>query len=586
MERRSSFAILLASVVTVALAAQSDRTPAPIRRATEDAPPQMLRIPMAPPGSPNVIYIVMDDMGYSDLGSYGSEIATPNIDRLASAGLRYANFYTRALCSPTRASLLTGRDNHLVGMKDLATVDTGYDNGRGRITHAAATIAQVLQENGYSTYAVGKWHLVPQAEMAAGTSREHWPLQKGFDRFYGFLSGWTDQFHPALALDNHQTVTPGQPGYHFSEDIVDTAIRYVDEGRSGNLGRPFFLYLAFNAPHAPVQAPGDYINKYVTAYDAGWDVLREKRFAKQKQLGLVPKDAGLPPRNQGDAAWADLSPDQRKVYARYMAAYAGYIEHADAQVGRLLDYLKSTGLFDNTLLVFLSDNGAAGEASPEGNFSSPYFGRVPVPEALTRLDDIGTERSQPLYQRPWAMLGNTPFRLYKGSMFEGGLRDPLIVTWPKTIATAGTIRTQYVDVTDITPTVLDVLGLSMPVTFRGVLQLPLTGSSIKATFTDPGAETHHTAQPYELRGARAIYDRGWKAVAVHVPNTPFDADKWELYDLTSDSNETRDLAAIHPEKLKAMQDLWWREAEKQGLLPLVETRGPRSPAAARGVQPD
>lgn len=557
------------------------QVPPRLPRTVADAPPQMLQAPKPKAGSPNVVVILMDDMGYADVGAFGAEIATPAIDRLATSGLTYTNFHSRAICSPTRASLLTGRDNHAVGMKDLATADTGYENGRGRIAPSAATVAQVLQENGYATYAVGKWHLVPTADMASGGSKQHWPLQKGFDRFYGFLSGWTDQFHPALIVDNHVSVTPDRPDYHLSEDIVDTAIRYVDEGHAGNPGRPFFLYLTFNAPHAPVQAPESHIRKYVNAYDEGWDALREKRLATQKALGIMPANVQLPPRNPGDPAWADLPADTRKVYARYMAAYAAYIEHADAQIGRLVEYLKSEGLYDNTLLMFMSDNGAAPEAGVEGSFSSPYGGRLSIEDSLKRLDDIGSERSQPLYQRPWAMAGVTPFRMYKLSMFEGGLRTPLIVTWPKTIANAGK-RGQFIDVTDIAPTVLDLAGLSMPATFKGVAQLPLHGASMARTFTDARAAEHHPTQAYELRGGRAIYDRGWKAVATHAQGTSWDADTWELFDLSTDVNETRDLSAKHPEKLKALQDLWWSQAEQQGLLPLSEFRLPAALTAPRG----
>lgn len=551
-------------------------------RTVADAPPQMLQAPQPKSGSPNVVVILMDDMGYSDVGAFGAEIATPSIDRLAASGLTYTNFHSRAICSPTRASLLTGRDNHAVGMKDLATVDTGYDNGRGRISPSAATVAQVLQQNGYATYAVGKWHLVPTSDMASGGSKQHWPLQKGFDRFYGFLSGWTDQFHPAIVIDNHVSVTPDRPEYHLSEDLVDTAIRYVDEGRSGNPNRPFFLYLTFNAPHAPVQAPASFIRKYVDAYNEGWDALRTKRLAKQKALGIVPADVQLPPRNPGDPAWADLPADTRKVYARYMAAYAAYIEHADTQIGRFVDYLKASGQFDNTLVMFMSDNGAAPEAGVEGAFTSPYGGRLSIDDSLKRLDDIGSERSQPLYQRPWAMLGVTPLRMYKLSMLEGGLRTPFIVSWPKSISAPGK-RGQFIDVTDIAPTVLDLAGLSMPTTVNGIVQLPMHGASIAPTFIDAKAGDPHPTQAYELRGGRAIYDRGWKAVATHAPGTSWDADTWELFDLTTDMNETRDLSAKHPEKLKALQELWWTEAAKQGLIPLSEFRLPQIPAPRAGA---
>jgi arylsulfatase len=542
-----------------------------VRTTTADSTPAPLVTPQAAPGSPNIVFIVLDDLGFSDLGAYGSEIATPHIDALAQAGLRFNNFNTHAICSTTRAALLTGRVAHAVGMKDLAGNDTGFPNARGRITPAAATIAQLLQANGYSTYGVGKWHLLPHANMFASSPRTDWPLQKGFDRFYGFLSGWTDQYHPSLVEDNHSIVTPDRPGYHFTADIVDHAIRYLREGEQAQTDRPFFLYVATGAVHAPHQAPPEYIEKYASVYTKGWDAIRAERFAREKAMGLIPRDTVLPPRNADDRAWDDLTPDERTVFARYMAVYAGFVEHTDAEIGRLIDYLRQSGQFDHTIIFLISDNGAAPEAGPEGNFTSPYGGRLSIAESLARLDDLGTERSEELYQRAWAMASVSPFKKYKLSMQLGGVRDPLIVAWPGGIAPAdhGAVRSQFLDVIDITPTVLDITGVRAPSVFAGVPQMPIHGASFRAVLGDARAPAPRDTQVFELRGERAIYHDGWRAVSVHAPGTSYDQDRWELYDDTHDYAEAHDLAAQYPDRLKALQDLWWREARTYGVLPLT-----------------
>jgi arylsulfatase len=537
---------------------------------TQDSTPSPLPIAHATPGSPNIVYIVLDDVGFADLGAYGSEISTPNIDALAKAGVRYNNFNTHAICSTTRAALLTGRVAHAVGMKDLAGRDGGFPNSRGRITPMAATIAQILQANGYSTYGAGKWHLTPHEDMTSASPRTDWPLQKGFDRYYGFLSGWTDQYHPSLIEDNHSLVTPDRPGYHFTADIVDHAIEYLREGQAAAADRPFFMYLVTGAAHAPHQVPAKYIEKYKNRYLEGWDAIRAERFARQKEMHLLPADTVMPPRNEDDPAWSSLTPDEQKVYARYMAVYAGFMEHTDEQIGRFITYLKDSRQFDNTLIFFISDNGAAPEAGIQGNFTSPYNGRLSIPDSLARLDDLGTERSEELYQRPWAMAGVAPFKKYKLSMELGGVRDPLIVSWPKTIpATAdGAVRTQFVDVIDITPTVLDVTKLHAPTVFDGIPQLPIHGKSIMPTLTDANAPSPRDTQVFELRGGRAIYHQGWRAVATHTAGASYDDDRWALYDETHDFAEANDLSAKYPERLKAMKDLWWSEARKYGVLPL------------------
>ncbi len=546
-----------------------------IGRTAADSTPAPLEPNTAPAGAPNVVYIVLDDTGFGDLGCYGSQVDTPHIDALAAGGLLYNNFHSKAVCSPTRASLLTGRNAHAVGMKELPGNDQGYPHSHGQVSASAANVAQILRSAGYSTHAAGKWHLVPRDQMAASGNREHWPLQKGFDRFYGFLSGWTDQYHPDLVEDNHAVETPNRPGYHFSEAIVSKSIANLDANFSADPAKPFFLYLAFGATHAPIQVPKPYIEKYAAAFDEGWDRVRERRYRRQLELGVLPAGTKLPPRNPGDPAWDDLDEQEKTVFARFMAAYAGFLEHTDAQIGRLVEFLRKSGKLEDTVIVLLSDNGGAPEAGVQGNFAHPYGGRMTVAEMFERLDDLGSEKSQPLYQRGWAMASSAPFQYYKLWPFNGGVRTPLIVSWPNGIRRTG-MRKQFVDVIDLTPTVLDIVGVEAPAVFQGVCQMPLHGKSIRPTFNDPHSPSPRDTQYFELWGSRSIRHRDWKAIGVHTPGTDFDTDEWELYDLSSDFTETHNLASQNPRKLEDLKALWWSEAAKYGALPLLEARGGRT----------
>ena len=540
-----------------------------IGRTDRDSKPSPLEPVRPAPGSPNVVYIVLDDTGFGDLGCYGASVSTPSIDSLAEGGLLFNNFQSKAVCSPTRASLLTGRNAQAVGMKELPGGDQGYPHTRGRVPASAANIAQILSRSGYSTFAVGKWHLVPREDMTPAGDRTHWPLQKGFDRFHGFLSGWTDQYRPDLVVDNHAVPPPERPGYHFSEDIVDQAIAMIEGKLEADTEKPFFLYLAFGATHAPIQVPKRYIEKYRGAFDEGWDAVRERRYRTQLELGVIPPGAKLPPRNPGDPAWSDLGETERRVYARFMEAYAGFTEHTDGQIGRLIGFLKERGQFENTLVVLISDNGGAPEAGVKGNFARSYGDRTTVEEMHERLDDLGGPGTQPLYPRPWAMASSAPFKYYKLWPFNGGVRTPMIVSWPEGIRETG-LREQFVDVIDITPTVLDYLGVKEPEAFDGVCQMPMHGKSLRNVFDDPAAPAPRDTQFFELWGSRGIYHQGWKAVAFHTPGTDFESDHWELYNVKADFTETADLASRHPEKLKELQDLWWDEAEKYGALPQLE----------------
>ena len=449
-------------------------------------------------------------------------------------------------------------------------------HSRGFITPAAGTIAQILKSNGYRTSQVGKWHLTPNAEQKDSyEGRENWPSGKGFQNSYGWLTGWTDQYNPSgtgqeMMEGDHPAQEANPGGNHVSEAIVDRAIEYLMDGFANSPEQPQFLYLAFGAAHAPIQVPKQYIERYAGVYEKGWDLLREERFARQKQMGIIPVDAVLTKRHEDDPTWKDLSPVEKTVYARFMATYAGYIEHTDEQIGRLITYLKESGHYNNTVIFLMSDNGAAPEAGVDGNFTRPYGPDITVEEMLARLDDLGSERSSALYQRPWARVGATPFKKYKLWPFGGGVRDPLIITWPDKILENGGIRTQFVEVIDITPTVLDILNIDPPKKIDGIDQMDMHGASILQTFNDPKAPSARNMQFYCMRGNRGIYHDGWKAVAIHERGTDFDEDVWELYHVAIDFSECINVADRFPEELKELKDLWWSEAEKYGSLPLTE----------------
>ncbi|UQZ83217.1 Arylsulfatase [Paenibacillus konkukensis] len=524
----------------------------------------------------NVIYIVFDDMGFGDLGCYGSEIATPNIDALAAEGLRYNNFHATPLCSPTRASLLTGRNHHSVGMATITNFDLGPDspNTRGRISHHAGTVAEVLKENGYGTFAVGKWHLAPVHHSSPAGPYDYWPLGKGFQRFYGFMEGETDQFYPDLVYDNHFVPRPdkGDGKYHVSEDLVDHARQFITDQTSIMPEKPFFLYLAFGAQHVPHQAPLEYIRQYEGRYDIGWDRVREQRFGRQKELGIIPQDAELPPFNPDVRPWDALTSDEQKVAARFMEIYAGFLTHTDAQIGRLISCLKEIGQYDNTLIVLISDNGASstGRANGSVDYSKIVEGVTEtLDDILPYYDQMYGDRVSCEYPSGWAQVCNTPLRYYKQQTYFGGIRVPLIIRWPQGgIADSDKVRSQFHYITDITPTVYEVLNIQPPDTIRGVPQMPIHGMSMGYTFAQPDEPTRRNSQHFEMMGNRAMIHEGWKAVTNHKMGTAFEDDVWELYDLRSDYNEVNNLAGAHPERLQQLIELWWQEAERYDVLPL------------------
>jgi arylsulfatase A-like enzyme len=523
--------------------------------------------------APNVVVILLDDLGFGQLGCYGSTIDTPNIDRLASEGLRYTNFNVTPVCSPTRAALLTGRNSHEVGMRFVANFSTGYPNMRGHISPHAATMAEVLRDEGYTTFALGKWHLCQMEDASAAGPYDQWPCQRGFDRFYGFLEGETDQFHPELVYDNHAVDPPAtaEEGYHLSEDLVDRAMRFVHDSVSIRPDRPFFTYLSFGATHAPHQAPAPYLEKYRGRFDEGWDVIRQRWFDRQRELGLLPEGTQLAPRNPGVEPWDSLPENHRRLAARLQEAFAAFLDHADAQIGRFLDDLAALGRLDDTVVMLLSDNGASQEGGPFGVMHEMKFFNflLETPdEAVERIDDIGGPNSHTNYPWGWAQAGNVPFKWYKQNTHEGGVHVPLIVRWPAAIASPGGLRDQLHHVNDIAPTIYELIGITPPTTYRGLEQLPVTGTSLAYTFASADEPTRKRVQHFEAIGHRAIHLDGWKAVTRHTSGTPYDDDVWELYHVEVDRSECVDLAADQPERLAAMVERWWEEAEAHGVLPL------------------
>lgn len=538
-------------------------------------------------GKPNVVLIVLDDTGFSHFGCYGSTIDTPNIDRLAGNGLRYVNFHTTALCSPTRACLLTGRNHHAVGMRGVSNMDTGYPNMRGFLPRSAATVADVLRGAGYGTYATGKWHLTPMSECSAAGPFHNWPLQRGFDRFYGFMQGETDQFYPELTTDNHHIEALALPedGYHVSEDVVDRSIGMLRDQISLVPERPFFLYLAFGATHSPHQAPEAYRAKYRGKFDAGWDVVRADWYARQKELGIIPENTDLAPLNPGVRPWDELTGNEQKFAARLQEAFAAQLDHTDAQIGRLVAFLDELGQLDDTLLIVMSDNGASQEGGPTGVFDEMrwFNGMVEdVDEAVKRLDDIGGPESHSNIPWGWSQVGNTPLKFYKQNTHGGGVRDPLVIHWPKGVRGDGSIRRSFCHAIDLMPTILELTGTEAPKDFNGVAQMPLHGASLVPTLSSANGTPARAVQYFEMLGHRGIWQNGWKAVVRHVSGTSWDDDdKWELYHLDEDFSETHDLAGEQPERLQAMIDLWWQEARTHGVLPLDDRPAAQTFRAAR-----
>jgi len=522
-------------------------------------------------GAPNILVVLLDDLGFGQLTCYGGPVKAPNIARLAEGGLRYNNFHTTSLCSPSRAALLTGRNHHSVGFAAIAEIASGYPGSNAYLPKSAATVAEVLKQNGYFTMCVGKWHLTPTTQSTPAGPFDRWPLGQGFERFYGFMPGETDHWHPILTCDNHRVPVPERTGYHLSEDLADQAIRMLREQQQVATGRPFFAYLPFGAPHAPFQVEQAWIDAYRGCFDHGWDVQRELTLARQIAMGIVPPGTQLPPRHPGIAAWADLDADAKRLYARLQEAFCGFMDHCDAQIGRVIAAIDQLGQRDNTLIMVLSDNGASQEGQAHGTTNTERFRNLMpmgVQEMMADLDRIGSPDTDPHYPAGWGMAGNAPFKRWKRDTHRGGNTDPLIVQWPQGVSEPGAIRTQYHHITDLYPTLLEVAGVVPPSVVNGVPQKPLEGLSLRYTFNDGAVPTRKRVQYYEMLGCRALWRDGWTAVAWHESGSDWNDDVWELYHQDEDFAQCRDLAAQYPEKLRALIDDWWVEAKTHNVLPL------------------
>jgi len=522
-------------------------------------------------GAPNVVVVILDDVGFADFGCYGSEIATPHIDRLAAAGLRYNSFRTTAICSCTRAALLTGLNHHSAGMGFLADFDGGFPGYRGDLTREAPTIAETLRDAGYATFMAGKWHVNSARTLSQAGPMHNWPAQRGFERAYWFNLHSNDFFSPYDMYEGNSMIQVGGEGYYLTDDLTRRAIEYVRDQKAAAPARPFFLYLAYNAAHSPLQVPAADRDRYRGRYDRGWDALRADRLARQVALGVVPQGTGLPVRNPGVKPWDELSAKERRVYARYMEVYAGVIDRVDQNVGRLVGALQALGELDNTLFMVLSDNGASAEGTPEGTpnlMLTAYAQPVTIDEADALHDVMGGPETFPHYPRGWAMASNTPFRMYKQSTYLGGVCDPLVVHWPAGFAPRGEVRRQYAHVIDLCPTILDACGVPAPASYGGAPARPVEGVSFAHTFADAAAPSRHTEQYYEIGGQRAMYADGWRIVTWHRRGRPFEEDRWELYCLERDFNEIEDLAALHPDRVQALRERWMQAARRYGVLPL------------------
>jgi arylsulfatase A-like enzyme len=553
-----------------------------IGRTWQESKPWWPQPTQAPPDAPNIVIIILDDVGYGWLSCYGGSIETPNIDGLARNGLLYNNWHTTALCSPTRATLLTGRNHHSVSTGAVTDMATGFPGYDGRIPKEKATIAAALRKYGYNTFAVGKWHNTPAGETGPEGPFDRWPTGEmmGFDRFYGFLGGGCNQWYPPLVWDNHPIAPPKTPeeGYHLSVDLVDKAILFISNHESVAPEKPWFLWLAFGAAHAPHHVSKEWADKYKGKFDQGWDKVREETLARQKRMGIVPENTELAPPNEGVQKWDELSGDEKKLFARMMEVYAGFLSHTDHQIGKLISFLEEIGNIENTLMFVCSDNGASAEGMLTGLFNEASVFNMELEsteENMKRIDELGGPTSYNHYPVGWAMAGDSPFKWYKQYTHYGGTKDPLIVHWPKGIRDRGKIRTQFHHSADIVPTIFEAVGVDPPAEIGGYAQAPLEGVSMLYSFNDAIAPSRKQIQYFEMLGNRAIWRNGWKAVTYHgrLPwenksRWSFDEDKWELYNVEEDFSECKDLADKHPEKLRQLVELWWAEAGKYNVLPL------------------
>jgi arylsulfatase len=570
--------------------------PGVMGRTVGESSPAWPRPLRAKPGSPNVLYIVLDDTGFGHLGCFGSPIRTPNLDKLAANGLRFNNMHTTALCSPSRSCMLTGRNHHSNAMACITEGATGYPGSNGLIPFENGFLSEMLLSHGYNTMALGKWHLTPTEQCSPAGPYDRWPLGRGFERFYGFMGGDTSQYFPDLVYDNHQVQAPKTPeqGYHLTEDLVDHAIEFVADAKQVAPDKPFFMYFCTGAMHAPHHVPREWADRYKGQFDDGWDAYRQKVYERQLALGVIPPGTQLSARDPDVAAWDSLAGDEKRLYARMMEVFAGFLEHTDHHIGRLVAFLEKMQVLDDTLIMVVSDNGASAEGGPHGSVNENlFFNNVPetLEEGLKAIDGLGGPQYFNHYPWGWAWAGNTPFRRWKRETYRGGAADPFIVHWPARIKAKGEVRSQYAHIVDMVPTVLDALGLTPPAAVRGVTQSPVQGVSFAHAFGDAKAQTRHHTQYFEMMGHRAIYHDGWRAVCP-VPGPSFteagmgfgemvitedklrelDAKGWELYHVDEDFSETKNVSAEHRDKLIEMIALWYVEAGKYDVLP-IDARG-------------
>jgi arylsulfatase A-like enzyme len=568
-----------------------------IGRTLAESSPAWPSPPRAPEGAPNVVFFVLDDVGYGQTSAFGGLVETPTLERLAAKGLRYTNMHTAALCSPSRSCVLTGRNHHSNHISCITEAATGYPGADGRLPFENGMISELLKPHGYNTFITGKWHVAPSEDSSPAGPYDRWPIARGFERFYGWLGCESSSWFPELTYDNHPVEAPKRPeeGYHLDEDSVDHAIRFILDAHINAPEKPFLLYHACAAGKSPHHAPREWIEKYNGKFDMGWDEYRRIVFERQKELGIIAAEAQLPAHDPDVPEWRSLSDDQRRLYARMMQVYAGFVSHADCQFGRILDALEAIGELENTLIMVISDNGASAEGGTQGKFTETSFMNFVEEkdqDILPRIDELGGPTSYGHYPWGWAMAGNTPFRRWKREVFRGGCTDPFILHWPAHVERPGELRSQYAHIIDMVPTVLDLLGIDPPETINGYKQSPIEGVSFAQTINDANAPTRHTTQYFEMLGTRAIDHDGWRA-ACGWPGpsitegaqkgrrlgdeiTPemlevLDAEEWQLYDITRDPAESHDLARAHPDKLRELIDLWWEEARKYHVLPLDGT---------------
>jgi arylsulfatase A-like enzyme len=550
----------------------------------------------APKGAPNVLIVLIDDMGFGHSSAFGGPIHMPTLERLAQGGLRYNQFHTTALCSPTRSALLTGRNHHMGNMGSITETATGFPGQTGQRPNSVAPLAEMLRLNGYSTGAFGKSHETAAWEVSPSGPTDRWPTRSGFDKFYGFIGGEANQWSPALYDGMTKVEPPRVPNYHLMTDLSNQAIAWMRFEKSLTPDKPFFIYFAPGATHAPHQVPKEWIAKYKGKFDQGWDKLREETLARQKQLGVVPADTRLAPKPEAIKDWDRLTADEKKLFARQMEVYAGFGEYTDYEVGRLTQAIADTGQLDNTLIFYIvGDNGASAEGGMNGMFNEmTYFNGVEekVPDMLKNIDKWGGPETFPHMAAGWAVAGDTPFEWTKQvAASYGGTRNAMVAYWPKRITAKGEVRSQWHHVIDIAPTVLEAAGLVEPKSMNGTTQTPLQGASMVYTFDDPKAKDRHTTQYFEIFGNRGIYHDGWLAGTVHKapwetkPRAELLDDKWELYDTRADFSLVNNLAAKNPEKLKELQELFMKEAAKNHALP-IDDRGIERVNAALAGRPD